>query len=306
VLKKRIRLDEIKIDGSTQMRESIDPDDVAELAEHYKAGKSIPAPVVFWDGSCSCYWPGDGHHRIAGRRAAGFDDIEVECHEGTKRDAVLYAAGANADHGVKRTNGDKRKAVATLLRDTVWGQWSDRAIADKCNVGHPLVASVRAQISTGSSSSHPQNSRRVSADGKSRPATQPTRGPQPEKVRCERCVRINAFRSDCPQCAAATANALKAFKPAPAPVPVNGAEDEPFPDEPIAVAGDEPFPEEPAREGAAILDKHTAKFEKCYDALLLAIEDRASIAGRNEVHKNCIARLWECRELYKRWVETET
>lgn len=206
---KRIRIDDIRIDGSTQMRESIDADDVKELAEHYAAGKETPPPVVFFDGTA--YWPGDGHHRIAGHRAAGRDSIIVEVEPGTKRDAILFAAGANSEHGVKRTNGDKRKAVATLLKDQEWGAWSDRAIADKCRVGHPLVASVRAQlspVSTGRNSSALENQpnnqdKRIAADGRTMPASQPARESAP-LPRCDRCTRLyrgtDKSERDCPQC----------------------------------------------------------------------------------------------------------
>ena len=30
-----------------------------------------------------------------------------------------------------------------LLNDSEWGQWSDREIARRCGVGHPLVAKIR-------------------------------------------------------------------------------------------------------------------------------------------------------------------
>lgn len=53
---------------------------------------------------------------------------------------------------LRRSNLDKRKAVETLLNDPEWSQWSDREIARRCAVGHPLVSSIRAII-TGSSSS---------------------------------------------------------------------------------------------------------------------------------------------------------
>jgi hypothetical protein len=44
---------------------------------------------------------------------------------------------------VRRTNGDKRRAVATLLNDPEWSQWSDREIARRCGVDGKTVASSR-------------------------------------------------------------------------------------------------------------------------------------------------------------------
>ena len=47
----------------------------------------------------------------------GLTEIEAEIRDGTRRDAILYAVGANSDHGMKRSNRDKRNAVMTLLKD---------------------------------------------------------------------------------------------------------------------------------------------------------------------------------------------
>jgi transposase-like protein len=58
----------------------------------------------------------------------------------------MYAVGANAAHGLRRTNADKRRAVTMLLDDDEWGQWSDSAIARQCGVSHTFVATVRAAI----------------------------------------------------------------------------------------------------------------------------------------------------------------
>jgi hypothetical protein len=67
-------------------------------------------------------------------------------------DAVLFSCGANAAHGVPRTNEGKRRAVLKLVQDAEWAHWSDREIAKRCNVAHPLVAQMRPK-DTGISSS---------------------------------------------------------------------------------------------------------------------------------------------------------
>jgi hypothetical protein len=64
-------------------------------------------------------------------------------HEGTWRDAVLYSVSANATHGKRRTNEDKRRAVLTLLNDPHWERWSDRQIAKHCDVDGKTVAALR-------------------------------------------------------------------------------------------------------------------------------------------------------------------
>jgi hypothetical protein len=40
---------------------------------------------------------------------------------------------------VRRTNEDKRRAVATLLNDPEWSQWSDREIGRRCGVRDRMV-----------------------------------------------------------------------------------------------------------------------------------------------------------------------
>jgi hypothetical protein len=39
---------------------------------------------------------------------------------GKLRDAVLHAIGANASHGLRRSNSEKRKAVHAMLNDEEW------------------------------------------------------------------------------------------------------------------------------------------------------------------------------------------
>jgi hypothetical protein len=120
--------------------------------------------VVFRDGE-GAHWLADGFHRVEGARRAGVKRIAAEVREGNRLAAIEYSLGANSTHGLKRTNADKRRAVATALAQPEWAHWSDRAVAEACRVGHPLVAEVR---SGGSSST----SQRVGRDGKSYPIKQ--------------------------------------------------------------------------------------------------------------------------------------
>jgi hypothetical protein len=103
--------------------------------------------VLFYDGSE--YWVGDGFHRIeAYRRAIGGNPNSTPVRAGSRRDAILYAAGANASHGLRRTQADKRRSVETLLMDAEWAKWSDREIARQCKVSADLVGAVRKHVVT--------------------------------------------------------------------------------------------------------------------------------------------------------------
>lgn len=147
--RKAIPLADIRTDGGTQPRAAIDPEVVAEYAEAMGRNVDFPPVTVFFDGSR--YWLADGFHRLEAAAAAGADDIDADIRQGTLRDAVLFSLGANAGHGLRRTNEDKRRAVMRALSDPEWKKWSDRAIAEKCSVSDRFVNAMRAESSANGS-----------------------------------------------------------------------------------------------------------------------------------------------------------
>lgn len=142
-----ISVDKIRVDGGTQMRAVINEETVKEYTERYLAGERMPALVVFYDGST--YWLADGFHRHRALVDSATPRALCEIHKGTQRDAVLFGCGANASHGLRRTNADKRRAVEALLRDEEWAQWGDNRIARQCGVSHTFVSSVRESSCNG-------------------------------------------------------------------------------------------------------------------------------------------------------------
>jgi hypothetical protein len=142
----KLSLDVILIDREIQPRAAIDPGLCADYAEALAAGAVFPPVDVFHDGTG--YWLADGFHRVLAARLVKRPAVEAAVHRGTRREAILFAAGANAAHGLRRTNEDKRKAALTLLRDEEWGQWSDSKIAQKCCVSQPFVSQMRASLIT--------------------------------------------------------------------------------------------------------------------------------------------------------------
>lgn len=135
----------IQQDGGTQSRAKINTYTVAEYAEKIKQGEELPPIVVFYDGSD--YWLADGFHRYYATKKAGLSEINTEVINGTKRDAVLFSVGSNAEHGLPRTNADKHCAVNLLLKDDEWMKWSSREIARRCKVSKTLVSDIRATLS---------------------------------------------------------------------------------------------------------------------------------------------------------------
>ncbi len=133
-----IKLDIIRIDGGTQPRTRIDIDHVTDLAD----AKDLPPAVVFYDGTE--YWLADGFHRYHAARKRMDKTIECEVRNGTCEDAQWHASGANTQHGLRRSNADKRKAVEMALRAKP--DSSDRAIAAHVKVSADLVAEVRMKV----------------------------------------------------------------------------------------------------------------------------------------------------------------
>lgn len=144
-----IELRKIRIDGGTQSRACINEQAVADYAEAMQGGAEFPPIVAFFDGAA--YWLADGFHRYQASKRAGLDSIAADVRQGTQRDAILYSVGANASHGLRRTNDDKRRAALTLLNDAEWSKWSNNEIAKRCGVSHSLINGIRSSLETASS-----------------------------------------------------------------------------------------------------------------------------------------------------------
>ncbi|MBN2389919.1 MAG: ParB N-terminal domain-containing protein [Anaerolineae bacterium] len=135
----------IVVDPALQPREQMDMAMVMEYAgEMQQAGSQFPPVTAF--GTVEQCWLADGFHRIEAAKLSNIAVFKVQLLPGGRREAQLFSLGANATHGLRRTNVDKRRAVETALRDAEWAQWSDREIALRCAVSAPLVAQVRMEL----------------------------------------------------------------------------------------------------------------------------------------------------------------
>ena len=142
---KTLALADIRIDGDTQPRTRIEETLVSDYAEAMEAGATFPPVIVFFDGVR--YWLADGFHRFHAANRLEQKTIKADVQKGTQRDAVLFSCGANATHGNRRTNEDKRKAVYRLLEDDEWIKWSDGQVARQCAVSAEMVRGCRQSIS---------------------------------------------------------------------------------------------------------------------------------------------------------------
>ena len=110
------------LDLSFQTRFGLNDETVSEYAELMLDGKTFP-PVEVHDisGVLSLV---DGYHRIAAITRNGGDEVEANVIPGTRADALRAAVKANCEHGQRRSNADKRRAleVAWENRDILFAE----------------------------------------------------------------------------------------------------------------------------------------------------------------------------------------
>lgn len=160
----RMLLSKIRIDGGTQSRAKLNPEVVEEYAEILSSASKeedglahpLPPLVGFHDGKD--IWLADGFHRFAGHEKAGLEYVNIIIRQGTRHDAILYSVGANANHGLRRTQEDKRRAVRMILSDELWKGRSTRWIAQQCKVSSALVERVKTDIQSEAGSTVTVNS----------------------------------------------------------------------------------------------------------------------------------------------------
>lgn len=178
--KKKLKLDQIRLDGDTQPRVAIDEDLVAEYADAYAAGIALPPLVVFHDGAS--YWLVDGFHRRWAAIKAGIKSVPCFVHEGTLQDARWFSYATNQAHGLRRSNADKAKAVRQALKHPTGAKMSDRQIAEHVGVASNTVLKYRQELE--STAQIAQLDERTGRDGKTRkmPKKNPLEPPEPSRA----------------------------------------------------------------------------------------------------------------------------
>jgi hypothetical protein len=114
---------------------------IDEYKEALLEGATFPPIVVFRVGEK--FLLADGSYRVGAHRRAGLHTISAIVHQGGRKEALLHALGANADHGLRRTNADKEKAVTIALKEPYTRGLSDNQIAEICRVSQPFVSKIR-------------------------------------------------------------------------------------------------------------------------------------------------------------------
>lgn len=137
-----VPLKRLVLDKNVQMRDSLSQVAIQEYADLMAEGEEFP-PIVAFGRVGGTYYVADGFHRVEAKRRLKAKTITVELRDGGKREAMLYAMRANANHGVRRTNADKQRSVQTCLNDKEWVKWTDSEIARRCAVSVSIVSRLR-------------------------------------------------------------------------------------------------------------------------------------------------------------------
>jgi hypothetical protein len=139
----KLPLAEISRDG-IQLRVGINAETVKDYMENFD---SLPPITVFHiTDDSEQFVLVDGFHRVAAAELLGLEEIEAEVKEGSYRDALIYACGANASHGLRRTREDKENTVLVILQDEELKMYSDNMIAKIARVSQPFVSSLRRTV----------------------------------------------------------------------------------------------------------------------------------------------------------------
>jgi hypothetical protein len=138
---KKLNILTIRTDGGTQPRLELDQELVKDYAEKMRDGAVFPPIVVFNDGSES--WLADGFTRFFATKSNGGTSIEAEIHQGTLRDAKMYARKANNKQGRPLTSNDIRGILFDMFADEEYGAWSNNKIAKELDLSSMTVGRAR-------------------------------------------------------------------------------------------------------------------------------------------------------------------
>ena len=135
-----------------QTRAETDAATIEEYAEAAQRGAKFPPVTVFADAERNTLWLADGIHRMEAAKLLGKKCIRANVQGGTYADALRIALGANATHGLRRTNADKRHTLemAWKNRETLFGgDPSQNTLAGVCGISRKTVERfLAAQVAT--------------------------------------------------------------------------------------------------------------------------------------------------------------
>lgn len=160
-----IDISKLNTRDSPQVRERINESVMLEYREAMQRGEKFP-PIEVADTNEGLLLI-DGYHRVAA--FAGLSKgtkIQANITKMNKTQAIATALHANVEHGLRRSNEDKRQCVLLALR--TWPDQSNVSISNRCKVDDKTVAKIRRELE--SAGAIKETATRVSRDGKKMPA----------------------------------------------------------------------------------------------------------------------------------------
>lgn len=143
---KELDLNEIEATAGTQVRRALDKAVIHDYGEAMLAGALFPSLTVFSPKKSERYILADGFHRLEAAKDCGYESFPCEVFSGSVHDALEFALGANTEHGLRRSNKDKRHAVELACKDPEWSKWSADEIARLVRVSGQLVRNIRTEL----------------------------------------------------------------------------------------------------------------------------------------------------------------
>ena len=175
-----IKTDDVKTAGM-QVRASMSEDTIQEYMEAMTGGAVFPPVICYHDGED--YLLADCFHRLEAWRRLGCKKCKSEVKDGTRLDALKYALKANIDHGLRRTNADKKRAVTVAYENRhelgLGEVPSANSIAELIGVNHTFVSNQLATVASWSNAKE-----RTGADGRTRSLPPP----RPQKTGTEDAI----------------------------------------------------------------------------------------------------------------------
>ncbi len=110
-----VDVEALVLDPALQCRVQVVPEVVEAYADVMRDGSGAFPPINVVRDEADRLLVVDGWHRVHAAKSASVAQVLAHVTDGTAREALLMAVRANSDHGLQRTQADRRRAVVVLL-----------------------------------------------------------------------------------------------------------------------------------------------------------------------------------------------
>ncbi len=168
--RKLVAVSLLKLDERLQCRESVPEETIRAYEDGWREKIEFP-PVDAFEVEGELYVT-DGFCRVLSAQNVGKSKVPCLVRKGSWQDAVAAACGANSQHGLPRTNADKRKAATMAILE--FGDKPNREIARICGVSHTYIDNLRIKQNEADAIVE------AITEGKELPAPKPKPSPKPK------------------------------------------------------------------------------------------------------------------------------